>query len=203
MKQIQWENECLNSLNTKLHDGSVYVHLNQDEELRMEGMHFQRNLKVWASGMEKCDMLDCKLWLDAKQKILEQFSICGESLGDDETIAESTLAIEIPDETNIFCETFGPTVRHCCSSYHNIEDFSSIESIVDRFLSHAKFLGDPSEGRLERQPMDTRKPFLLLLTGPPGTGKTYICNQIAARIAVCNKGSNDESNVVGECRNTE
>jgi ATPases of the AAA+ class len=191
MRQIQWENECLNNINKKLQDGSVYIPLYKDEELRKAGLHLQRNLKVWADGIEKCAKLDSELWLDVEKNILEQFMHWGVSLGDRGVTEDSTLTIDTPDENVTQCKTFHDTAMDYCPS-HTIEDcikdFNSVSSVVDVFLSMEEHLVDG---------VVFGKPLLLLLTGPSGTGKTYLCNEIESRIAKYNNDSN-ESSVVGK-----
>mmetsp|Transcript_7400 Transcript_7400/g.14013 ORF Transcript_7400/g.14013 Transcript_7400/m.14013 type:complete len:919 (-) Transcript_7400:240-2996(-) len=208
--QIRWEKERVYKINEKLQDGSVYFPLSQEEELKEAGLCLQRNLKVWAGGIENCAMLDGEFWLNVQRSVLQEFMFSGASIGDGVT-EDSTFLTESYDETIIPCpsENFHRSAQKFYLSHALIDnpiDLSSIDSVVDGFLSRSVLqdyqrCGNSLEERSERELLDEvvfGKPLFLLLTGPPGTGKTHFCNQIEARIARYNKDSN-ESKVIVIC----
>jgi|AntRauTorckE5430_2_1112549.scaffolds.fasta_scaffold06513_1 hypothetical protein len=195
IRQLDWEKSCLSQAELMLQDGSIYSHFNGADG-KQAGIVAQKRMRTWATGISNCTMLNHKQWMQAKELMIEQFLSVNCTFQE----TENKRLLE-REHTDIILEGSNTTsLISCSSSAQDVLRFSSIQGTINAFCSSPIFeqylCEEYNHDHIEIA--NTAKALFILVTGPAGCGKTYLCNVVESHLRQEPNGSTNESDIVGE-----
>ena len=225
IRQLDWETRVISKLANIMQDGGIYPHSHfqsDDDDAptstrsrSRNGFSIHGDLKMWATGVAQCSMLDKTQWLKVKQMFVKQImsiaqvdTASGEGGGGGEGSPEEMKGeSSIPStemETHPLDSAIALTVSSMNSLSGQILKSQSIHGAINSFAGHAIFctsLYEPESAMHDSTDSigsATSNSLFLLLTGPPGSGKSFFCDALETKVAKLNQEMDEESRIVGE-----